>query len=94
MLGIGLYVACDLVNAALDDTETNVVQLVQEAFCKALHLKIKQSYPIAVKQLKYNLKFRKVSNKILHIISRVDIVEAADVDEHEQRLLLDSLFKT
>ena len=62
---MGLYVASYLVNAALDDADTNVVELVQEAFCKALHLKIKQSYPTSVKQLKYSLKFRKVSNRIL-----------------------------
>jgi len=63
---LGLYLACYLVNAALDEADTNVVNLVQEAFCKALHLKIKQSYPGPVKQLKYALKFSKVSKKILH----------------------------
>jgi len=44
---------------------TNVVNLVQEAFCKALHLKIKSVYPSQVKQLKYALKFRKVQKTML-----------------------------
>ena len=69
ILGLGLYVACYLVNAPLDDGDSNVVQLIQEAFCKALHFKIKQSYPTEVKQLKYALKFSKVRRKILQTVS-------------------------
>lgn len=56
---------CYLVNAPLDDADNSVVTLVQEAFCKALHMKIKAGYPNAVKQLKYAQKFRKVSQRML-----------------------------
>lgn len=61
-----MYLACYLVNCAMDEAGgTNVVNLVQEAFCKALHLKIKSVYPSQVKQLKYALKFRKVQKTML-----------------------------
>ena len=65
ILGLAMYVACYLVNAPLDEADNNVVNLVQEAFCKALHCKIKQSYPSQVKQLKFSLKFIKVKRNIL-----------------------------
>ena len=41
VLGLAMYVAAYLVNAPLDEADNNVVNLVQEAFCKALHMKIK-----------------------------------------------------
>ena len=41
VLGLAMYLAAYLVNAPLDEADNNVVNLVQEAFCKALHLKIK-----------------------------------------------------
>ena len=99
VLGLAMYVAAYLVNAPLDEADNNVVNLVQEAFCKALHLKIKQSYPAPVKKLKYALKFQKVSKRMLDQITTTNnsqIVNgvAKGENEHEQRLLLDSLFRT
>lgn len=40
-MGLGLYVVAYLTNSIENDTEQTIVKLVQDAFTKALHIKIK-----------------------------------------------------
>ena len=44
-LGLGLYIVGYLVNSIESDPTSSIVNLVQEAFKKALQRKIKESYP-------------------------------------------------
>ena len=71
-MGLGLYIVAFLVNSIENDPDRKTIKLVQKTFKAALSLKIKERYPTEVKQMKYELKFRKNLNLMLNAIARAE----------------------
>ena len=88
-MGLGLYIVAFLVNSIENDPDRKTIKLVQKTFKAALSLKIKQRYPTEVKQMKYELKFRKNLNLMLNAIARA---EGDQADLHEKNLQFNKLY--
>ena len=82
-MGLGLYIVAYLVNCIENDPDAKIIQLVHSTFKSALVLKIKETYPQTVKQMKYDLKFKKHQNLMLKTI---DMHEEHEQAIHEKNL--------